>query len=130
MTRFRTQEHEKEFINDRIVPTTKSLYDYIMYDSQIEKSFAENLESFEDIKYFIKLPTWFRVPTPVGQYNPDWAILKQNGNIVYMIRETKGTKDTLGLRGLEKAKTTCGKKHFEAIGIDYKVVTGIDDAAL
>lgn len=130
MSRFRTQEHEKEFINDRIVPTKKSLYDYIMYDSQIEKSFAESLESFEDIKYFIKLPTWFRVPTPVGQYNPDWAILKQNGNIVYMIRETKGTKDTLGLRGLEKAKTTCGKKHFEAIGIDYKVVTGIDDAAL
>jgi type III restriction enzyme len=66
----------------------------------------------------------------VGQYNPDWAILKKNGKIIYMIRETKGTKDALGLRGLEKAKTDCGEKHFEAIGIDYRVVTGIEDAGL
>lgn len=130
MSRFRTQEHEKEFINDRIVPTKKSLYDYITYDSIIEKKFAESLESLKDIKYFIKLPAWFKVPTPVGQYNPDWAILKKNGKIIYMIRETKGTKDALGLRGLEKAKTDCGEKHFEAIGIDYRVVTGIEDAGL
>lgn len=130
MSRFRTQEHEKEFINDRIVPTEKSLYDYIAYDSLTEKKFAKYLESLKNIKYFIKLPAWFKVPTPVGQYNPDWAILKKNGKLIYMIRETKGTKDALGLRGLEKAKTICGEKHFEAIGIDYLVITGIDDARL
>jgi type III restriction enzyme len=130
MSRFRTQEHEREFINDRIVPTKKSLYDYFTYDSITEKKFAESLESLKDIKYFIKLPAWFKVPTPVGQYNPDWAILKKNGKIIYMIRETKGTRDALGLRGLEKAKTDCGEKHFEAIGIDYRVVTGIEDAML
>jgi type III restriction enzyme len=128
MSLFRTQEHEKEFLNDRIVPTKKSLYDYITYDSITEKRFAEGLESLKDIKYFIKLPAWFKVPTPVGQYNPDWAILKQNGKIVYMIRETKGTKDKLGLRELETDKISCGEKHFEAIGIDYRVVTGIEDA--
>jgi len=130
MSRFRTDEHEKEFINDRIVPTKKSLYDYITYDSITEKKFAEGLESLKDIKYFIKLPAWFKVPTPVGQYNPDWAILKQNGKIVYMIRETKGTKDALGLRLGESEKIACGEKHFEAIGIDYKIATSIDDAGL
>jgi type III restriction enzyme len=130
MSRFRTDEHEKEFINDRIVPTRKSLYDYITYDSIIEKKFAEDLESLQDIKYFIKLPAWFKIPTPVGQYNPDWAILKQNGKIVYMIRETKGTKDALGLRLGESEKITCGGKHFEAIGVDYLVATGIEDARL
>lgn len=128
MSRFRTQDHEKEFINDRIVPTKKSLYDYITYDSITEKKFAEGLEGLRNIKYFIKLPPWFRVPTPVGYYNPDWAILKQNGEIVYMIKETKGTKDKLGLRGLENEKIACGEKHFEAIGIDYQIVTGIEDS--
>jgi type III restriction enzyme len=130
MSLFRTQEHEKEFMNDRIVPTKKSLYDYITYDSITEKRFAEGLESLKDIKYFVKLPAWFKVPTPVGQYNPDWAILKQNGKIVYMIRETKGTKDKLGLREFETDKISCGEKHFEAIGIDYLVATGIEDARL
>jgi len=82
MSRFITDEHKLEFAKDRIVPTTKSVYDYIAYDSGVEKNFAEALESMRNIKYFIKLPTWFRVPTPVGDYNPDWAILKQNGEIV------------------------------------------------
>jgi type III restriction enzyme len=130
MSRFRTDEHEKEFINDRIVPTKKSLYDYITYDSITEKKFAEGLESLKDIKYFIKLPAWFKIPTPVGQYNPDWAILKQNGKIVYMIRETKGTQDALGLRLGESEKIACGEKHFEAIGINYKIATSIDNAGL
>ena len=89
MDRFNLEEHEKEFVNDRIVRTTKSLYDYISYASNPEKQFAEVLQSMDNIKYFVKLPGWFKVPTPVGSYNPDWAILKKNGEIVYMIRETK-----------------------------------------
>lgn len=130
MSRFQTEEHEKEFVNDRIVPTKKSLYDYISYASTPEKEFAEGLEALRNIKYFIKLPTWFKIPTPVGSYNPDWAILKKNGEIVYMIRETKGTKDRLSLRFIEQDKIDCGKRHFEAIGIDYNVATCIEDANL
>ena len=117
MSRFRTQEHEKEFINDRIVPTKKSLYDYITYDSITEKKFAEGLETLKDIKYFIKLPPWFKVPTPVGQYNPDWAILKQNGKIVYMIRETKGTKDALGLRDWRAKRSRAVKNTLKPLGL-------------
>lgn len=125
MSRFRENEHKLEFSKERIVPTKKSVYDYITYDSSVEKKFAESLETMKNIKYFIKLPTWFKIPTPVGEYNPDWAILKQNGAIVYMIRETKSTQELLDLkfenRPKEYHKASCGLKHFESIGIDYDV---------
>ena len=100
-----------------------------MYDSKVEKQYAERLDSVKDVKYFIKLPGWFRVATPVGDYNPDWAILRHNGDIVYMIRETKATKDQLQLRGLENAKIQCGRRHFETIGIDYDVEVNYGDAS-
>ena len=128
MSKFRAEEHKLEFAKDRIVPTNKSVYNYITYDSGVEKTFAEALESMKNIKYFIKLPSWFRVPTPVGDYNPDWAILKQNGEIVYMIRETKSTKDKLKLRLPETDKIACGYRHFEAIGVDYDLATSVEDA--
>jgi len=121
MSLFRTEEHKLEFTKDKIVPTKKSVYNYIMYDSMVEKKFAEDLETMQNVKYFIKLPGWFRVPTPVGDYNPDWAILKQNGHIIYMIRETKATKDQLKLRLPETEKIACGAKHFNTIGISYDV---------
>ncbi|MBY0404976.1 MAG: DEAD/DEAH box helicase family protein [Cyanobacteria bacterium] len=128
MSRFREDEHKLEFAGDRIVKTEKSVYDYITYDSSIEKQFAEDLEHMQDVKYFIKLPSWFRIPTPVGEYNPDWAILKQNGSIVYMIRETKSTKDKLKLRLPETEKIACGIKHFESIGIDFDVAITASEA--
>lgn len=124
MSRFREDEHKLEFAKDRVVPTDKSVYDYILYDSGVERKFAEDLEALRDIKYFIKLPAWFKVPTPIGNYNPDWAILKQNGQIVYMIRETKSTKDKLKLRLPETDKIACGQQHFLAIGVDYAVEDG------
>jgi type III restriction enzyme len=130
MSRFREDEHKLEFAKDRIIPTTKSVYNYITYDSGVEKTFAEALETMRNIKYFIKLPGWFKVPTPVGDYNPDWAILKQNGEIVYLIRETKSTKDKLKLRLPETDKIAYGYKHFETIGINYDVATSIEDASL
>jgi len=70
------------------------------------------------------------VPTPVGNYNPGWTILRKNGNIVYMIRETKATKEQMQLRGFENAKINCGARHFETIGVDYDVATSIMDAKL
>ncbi|MHC4456982.1 MAG: restriction endonuclease [Planctomycetota bacterium] len=130
MSRLRDDAHKLDFSKERIVPTNKSVYDYILYDSGVEKQFAEGLEALKDVKYFIKLPSWFLVPTPIGNYNPDWAILRKNGDIVYMIRETKTTKEQLKLRGFESAKIRCGARHFETIGVDYDVATSISDANL
>lgn len=130
MSRLRDDAHKLNFSKERIVPTKKSVYDYILYDSGVEKKFAEGLEALKDVKYFIKLPGWFQIPTPVGNYNPDWAILRKNGDIVYLIRETKATKDQLQLRGFESAKIKCGARHFETIGVDYDVATSIMDANL
>ena len=127
MSRFNEDEHRMEFIDDRIIPTSKSIYEYIYWESRVEKRFAEGLNGMENIKYFIKLPNWFKVPTPVGEYNPDWAILKQNGDVVYMIKETKSTKDTLKLRLPESHKIKCGQIHFESIGVNYEVCTSIED---
>jgi len=128
MSLLRRDESKLNFAKDKIIPTTRSIYDYIVCDSSVEKKFATDLEHFGDIKYFIKLPSWFKVPTPIGNYNPDWAILKQNGQIVYMIIETKATKDKMELRISENEKIECGTQHFIAIGVDYKVATSAVDA--
>lgn len=81
--------------------------------------FAELLDNREDIKMFVKLPDRFRIPTPVGDYNPDWAIVKHEDgqNRIYMIRETKSTQQESLLRFSESAKIQAAKKHFEAIGV-------------
>lgn len=128
MSLLREDENKLNFAKDRIIPTKKSVYDYIVCDSGIERKFAEDLEGIKDVKYFVKLPAWFKVPTPIGNYNPDWAILKENGKIVYMIRETKSTKDKLKLRISESDKIECGYKHFIAIGVDYDVATSAEEA--
>jgi type III restriction enzyme len=101
---------------------TKSVYEYVVYDSEIEREFAEQLDQRDDIKLFVKLPNWFKVETPVGEYNPDWAIVKHDSSTIYLVRETKGTRDFLKLRSSEADKVRCGKKHFEALGQDFKVV--------
>lgn len=129
MSKFRDDEHKLFFPEERIIPTQKSVYDYILWDSNTEKRFAIDLEANLKVKYYIKLPSWFTIETPVGTYNPDWAILKKNGDIVYMIRETKSTKEQLKLRGMENDKIKCGKAHFESIEVDYDVATNIGDLA-
>ena len=107
----------------------KSLYDYIVYDSDTEREFAKKLEERTDIKLFVKLPRWFEVDTPVGKYNPDWAIVRQEdgSETLYMVRETKSTHDFLKLRTSEADKVRCGMKHFESIGVSFKVVVSADD---
>ena len=99
----------------------KSIYEYVVYDSEIEREFAKKLDEREDIKIFVKLPGWFKVETPVGSYNPDWAILKHDGQAFYLVRETKGTKDFLKLRTAEADKVRCGKKHFDTLGVSFEV---------
>jgi type III restriction enzyme len=105
---------------------TKAPYEYVSYDSEVEREFAKKLDEREDIKLFVKLPRWFTIPTPLGEYNPDWAIVKEDGQAVYLARETKGTKDFLKLRTSEADKIRCGKAHFEALGIPFDVVVTAD----
>lgn len=96
----------------------KTDFDYVVFDSDVERQFAEFLDGRDDVKYFMKLPPKFKIPTPVGDYNPDWAIIKREGDKdqIYMIRETKGTNDFAKLRPSEVAKIKSAKKHFDAIG--------------
>jgi type III restriction enzyme len=104
-----------------------SIYEYVPYDSEIELEFARKLDQREDIKLFVKLPSWFEIDTPVGKYNPDWAILKHDGTAMYLVRETKGTKDFLKLRTTEADKVRCGQRHFEAIGVSFAVAVRADE---
>ncbi|MBI1381739.1 MAG: DEAD/DEAH box helicase [Planctomycetaceae bacterium] len=104
----------------------KSVYEYVVHDSEVEREFAKKLDDREDIKLFVKLPGWFVIDTPVGNYNPDWAILKHDGTALYMVRETKSTRDFLKLRTSEADKVRCGKKHFEAINVPFDVVVTAD----
>jgi type III restriction enzyme len=106
------EDHKFESFIDNMLSANNSIYDAIEYQSETEKQFAEILDRREEIKLFIKLPPWFKVETPIGTYNPDWAIVKQiseDEQKLYLIRETKGTKDRLKLRGGEGAKIYCAK---------------------
>jgi type III restriction enzyme len=104
----------------------KSIYEYVVYDSDVEREFARKLDEREDIRLFVKLPGWFEIDTPVGKYNPDWAILKHDGQAVYLVRETKGTRDFLKLRTSEADKVRCGSKHFESLDVPFAVVVSAD----
>ncbi len=120
-----------ESYEDNLIKVTKSIYDRIPVDSIIERKFAEGLEAREDIDLFLKLPSWFKIDTPVGGYNPDWAIVRRDANSepkLYLVRETKGTTNLDELfRESEVWKVVFGGKHFEAIGVDYRMVKTSDD---
>jgi len=106
----------------------KTLYDYIPYDSEVEREFARQLDGMENVRLFVKLPRWFVVDTPIGDYNPDWAIVAEQDSKVYLVRETKSTLDNEKRRTSENQKIKCGKRHFEAIGVDFKTVTNAAEA--
>jgi len=103
------------------LPVKHSLYEYVEYDSEVERQFAKQLDDREDVKLFVKLPRWFTIDTPVGKYNPDWAIIKHEDETIYLIRETKGAHDVTKLRNAESDKILCGQRHFEALGLPFKV---------
>jgi type III restriction enzyme len=105
----------------------KSLYDYVEFDSEIERNFAHDLDSNQKVKIFVKLPAWFRVDTPLGPYNPDWAIVLEDEDQLYLVRETKSTLDEDKRRKEENAKLTCGRKHFKAIDVDFDVAVSLKD---
>jgi type III restriction enzyme len=105
----------------------KSVYEYVVYESEIEREFARQLDQREDIRLFVKLPDWFKIETPLGSYNPDWAIIKENDHTLYLVRETKSTHDFLQLRTSEADKIRCGQKHFEALGVPFGVVVSAEE---
>ena len=121
------EEKEIESYLDRMVDVGNSIYDCVECESGTERTFAETMRDRTDIKMFFKLPDWFKVETPIGTYNPDWAIVKQHDRKLYLVRETKFTKDQLKLRGSEWDKMECGKAHFGALGVDFKHVTNAAD---
>jgi len=110
-----------------MIEVDNSIYDSVLCDSTVEKDFAEAMSKREDIKLFIKLPAWFKVETPIGTYNPDWAIVKEEDQKVYLVRETKGTLDKEKMRDSEWAKIQCGEAHFEELKIDFAHVVTADD---
>jgi type III restriction enzyme len=120
---------EKEIISylSNRLDVKNSLYDAVVYDSEIEREFAEKLDKRVDVKLFVKLPDWFKIETPLGTYNPDWAILKHDNTVLYLVRETKSTRNFEKLRNSEAEKIRCGRKHFEALKVDFDVVTSASE---
>lgn len=111
---------QKGRLNISATPTAKNIYDYLIYDSDVEKKFAADMETYDDVLIYAKLPNSFYIPTPFGNYNPDWAIVFREGSVknIYFVVETKGTTDESQLRGSELGKINCAKKCFEIIGGD------------
>ena len=101
----------------RILESKKGVYHYVKVDSDTEKKFKEELDQFEDVMVYTKLPSRFKISTPLGDYNPDWAIAFREGRVkhVYFVAETKGSMSSLQLKGAELAKIECAKAHFRAL---------------
>ncbi len=118
-------------LGENAIDVKKSIYDYLVTDSKNEEKFARKLESGE-VTVYAKLPSGFKIPTPVGNYNPDWAIVLDNPSFkyVYFIAETKGDLSSLQLRDVEKAKIECAKKHFALLSthdVKYGAVASYQD---
>ena len=115
------------------IESTKSLYDLVVVDSEgVEMDFAKKLESEDIVAVYTKLPRGFYISTPMGKYNPDWAIAFKEGTVkhVYFVAETKGSLDSSQLRTAEQGKIDCAKKHFESISssdVVYEVVNTYQD---
>lgn len=129
------QEELMGYLRNMLKDTTKSVFEHVVYDSGgIERTFTEQLEKNESVKIYAKLPAWFKVPTPLGAYNPDWAVLVEisGEERLYFVVETKGSLFVDDLRDNEAAKIACGEAHFKALTVGknparYIKATKIDD---
>jgi len=130
-----TQEKHSQSI-EKAYPAKKHILDYVFTDGiakdNTEKKFAEALDEAEEVTVYAKLPRTFQIPTPVGHYSPDWAIAFKKGTVkhVFFVAETKGSLDTMQLRGVEKAKIECAKKLFNDVStsnVKYWNVTSYQD---
>ncbi|OBX11592.1 restriction endonuclease subunit R [Gallibacterium salpingitidis] len=113
------------------IKTQKHLYDHLIYDSSNEREFAAELDISKEVAVYVKLPNSFYISTPVGNYNPDWAIAFYQGSIkhIYFVAETKGSMNSMQLRLIEESKIHCAREHFKAISngdVVYEVVDSYD----
>jgi len=106
------------YLSKNMLESTKSIFDHVVYDSDVEEEFARSFELSEDVKVYAKLPSWFKIDTPLGGYNPDWAVLVEmdGQQRLYFVVESKGSLFTDALRPTEQAKIDCGHEHFKALG--------------
>lgn len=120
---FRTAHQDETVVKPEfVVPVSKSVTDFVVCDSKVEVAFANFLEKRRDVPLFLKLPGWFKIDTPLGNYNPDWAIVREEsaGQTLYLVRETKGTDVIENLQWeTEGWKIQFGKAHFSALKVDY-----------
>ena len=121
-----TQEKPKEDFS-KAIKTHRHIYDYVFTDSKNERNFVKELDTSTEVVVYAKLPRGFFIPTPVGDYNPDWAIAFHEGAVkhIYFIAETKGSMSSMDLRAIEKSKIECARKFFAKITSDqvkYEVV--------
>lgn len=107
------------YLKNMLQDTQRSVYQHVVYDSEVERVFADQLEKNEAVKVYAKLPGWFKVPTPLGSYNPDWAVLvtTPDGDRLYFVVETKSGLFDDDLRNAEAAKIKCGHAHFKALAV-------------
>ena len=128
MRLFEDWETYKDEVTFEVSKRDKTIYDnFIPLDSAVENRFAQDCESSDQVKFYFKLPCWFKIPTPIGNYNPDWAVVFEDDNRIYFVAETKDTGtptvDMSKLRADEQAKIKCGAAHFRLFpDLDYQVV--------
>ncbi|MGI9345156.1 MAG: restriction endonuclease subunit R, partial [Gammaproteobacteria bacterium] len=127
---FSENQHRQNFA--KAVKTRKHIQDYAIWDSVVEQKFIAALDSSTDIAVYAKLPRTFKIPTPVGDYSPDWAISFKKGSVrhIYFVAETKGSLSSLQLREIEQVKIKCAKKFFDLMQppneVKYDVVENLD----
>lgn len=126
-----TENQTKQDLTHAGSKLKKHIYDYVVTDSKVERAFVDQLDTSTEVAVYAKLPRGFFIPTPVGDYNPDWAIAFKEGSVkhVYFVAETKGSLSTLQLKGVEDAKIECARKFFASLNkkngsdVTYDVVT-------
>lgn len=123
-------EELKGYLNQNMLKSEKSVYEHVVYDSDIEEAFAKSFERADEVKVYAKLPSWFKIETPLGTYNPDWAVVVDvdGQERLYFVVETKGSLFSGDLRAREQAKIDCGREHFKALGdgIGYTVANSYE----
>ena len=126
-----TENQTKQDLTHAGNKLTKHIYDYVVTDSKVERDFVTELDTSQEVAVYAKLPRGFFIPTPVGDYNPDWAIAFTEGTVkhIYFVAETKGSLSSLQLKGVEDAKIECARKFFASLNekndhdVKYDVVT-------
>ena len=117
------------YMKSNLKESSKSPYNYVVYDSNVESNLAKEFENSTNISVYAKLPDWFKIDTPLGTYNPDWAIMwkDKDEEKLFFVVESKGSTGLFDLRPKEAGKIKCGKRHFSAIGSKMIVATELAD---